>query len=78
MSAYNRRNRLPAHSQHSSAYEQVQFRVTREVAAALSDIARAEQRTRSSLLAKVVTDFVAAASSATTTAATPTIHHFSR
>lgn len=81
MSAYNHAKRQVAHNPH----ELVQFRVTRDIADALHHLARAEQRTRSSFLAKLAADVVAASrASAEATAAeaapaaTPTIHHFTR
>lgn len=80
MSAYNHAKRQVAHNPH----ELVQFRVTRDIADALHHLARAEQRTRSSFLAKLAADVVAASRASAEAAveaapaATPTIHHFTR
>lgn len=80
MSAYNHAKRQVAHNPH----ELVQFRVTRDIADALHHLARAEQRTRSSFLAKLAAGVVAAsrasaeAAAEAAPAATPTIHHFTR
>ena len=72
MSAYNHAKRQVAHNPH----ELVQFRVTRDIAEALHQLARAEQRTRSSYLAKLASDVVAASRAEAAKAAT--VHHFTR
>ena len=80
MSAYNHAKRQVAHNPH----ELVQFRVTRDIADALHHLARAEQRSRRSCLAKLAADVVAASRASAEAAveaapaATPTIHHFTR